>query len=243
MLLLIFSTLLGTGLSRIVFQCGTSVDEPRGAEHSRTSVVAGVTMEIRIWRSLLAVVAGYVLAALGIGVMRGMTVILLRHFAADGGDWTALSYRLLKLAYTLASATAGGYLAAAVAHRKPKWHAFAVSALLAGAFLISHSKYAAQPSWYFDSLVILAVVGPMIGGSLEHRLVGRASTQGFRSYRAAEVLVGGFLIGATVVNRLSPPPDLLLLNNAAGAQGNLTTEIVVCALGACLVYAGLRSGE
>jgi hypothetical protein len=118
-------------------------------------------MEFRMWRSILAVVAGYVLAALGIGVLRGTTVILLRHFAADGGG---LSYRLLKLVYTLASATAGGYLAAAVASRKPRWHAFAVSAVLAGAFLISRSKYAAQPVWYFYSLVILAVVGPMLGG-------------------------------------------------------------------------------
>jgi hypothetical protein len=198
----------------------------------------GVTMEFRMWRSILAVVAGYVLAALGIGVLRGTTVILLRHFAADGGDWITLSYRLLKLVYTLASAIAGGYLAAAGADRKPRWHAFAVSAVLAGAFLISHSKYAAQPVWYFTSLGIFAVVGPMLGGYLEHRRGHRSVEQESRAYRAAKVLVGGFLIGATLVNRWFPSSDLLP-NNAAAGQWMLTA-IVACAVGAWLLYAGLR---
>jgi hypothetical protein len=193
-----------------------------------------------MWRSILAVVAGYVLAALGIGVLRGTTVILLRHFAADGGDWITFSYRLLKLLYTLTSAIAGGYLAATVASRKPRWHAFAVSAVLAGAFLISHSKYAAQPVWYFNSLGILAGVGPMLGGYLEQRRVDRSVEQESRVYRAAKVLVGGFLIGATIVNRLSPSSDWLLPSNTAAGQGMLTATIVACALGAWLVYAGLR---
>jgi hypothetical protein len=196
-------------------------------------------MAFRMWRIILAVVAGYVLAALGIGVLRGTTVIVLRHFASGGGDWITLSYRLLKLVYTLVSAIAGGYLAAAVADRKPRWHAFAVSAVLAGAFLISHGKYAAQPVWYFNSLVILAVVSPMLGGYLEHRRVDRSVGQESKAYRAANVLVGGFLIGATIVNRLSPSSDLLLPNDAGADQGMLTA-IVACALGAWLVYAGLR---
>jgi MFS family permease len=199
-----------------------------------------VTMAFRMWRSILAVVAGYVLAALGIGVLRATTVVLLRHFAADGGDWITLSYRLLKLVYTLASAIAGGYLAAAVADRKPRWHAFAVSAVLAGAFLISHTRYAAQPVWYFNSLVILALVGPMLGGYLEHWRVDRSVENESKAYRAANVLVGGFLIGATLVNRWSPSSELLLPNNAAAGQGMLTVTIVACAVGAWLLHAGLR---
>ena len=71
-------------------------------------------------RSVFAVVAGYVLAALGIGALRGTTVILLRLFATDAGYWTILIYLLLKLIYTLVSAIAGGYLAAIVAERKPQ---------------------------------------------------------------------------------------------------------------------------
>jgi len=196
-----------------------------------------------MWRSIVAVVAGYVLAALGIGVLRGTTIIVLRHFATSGGEWTALSYRLLKLVYTLASAIAAGYLAAAAAGRKPRWHAFAVSTVLAGAFLVSHSKYAAQPAWYFNSLEGLAAVGPMIGGQLKHRRGDRRVEHEFRAYRAANVLVGGFLIGATIVNRLSPSSDLLLPNNAVAGQGMLAVEIGVCALGAWLVYAGLRGGQ
>ena len=200
-----------------------------------------VTMGFRIWRSILAVVAGYVLAALGIGVLRGTTVVLLRHFA-QGGGWTILSYRLLKLTYTLVSAIAGGYLAAAVADRKPRWHALAVSAVLAGAFLISHSKYAAHPVWYFNSLVILAVVGPLLGGYLEHRRVDRTVDNESKAYRAANVLVGGFLIGATLANRWSPSSDLLLPSASAAGRGVLTA-IVPCVLGGLLVYAGLRKEQ
>jgi hypothetical protein len=196
-----------------------------------------------MWRSIVAVVAGYVLAALGIGLLRGTTIFVLRHFGAGGDDWTALSYRVLKLVYTLASAIAGGYLAAAAAAHKPRWHAFAVSTVLAGAYLISHNKYAAQPVWYFNSLCGLAVVGPVIGGELEHRRGARRVEQESRAYRAAKVLLGGFLIGATIVNRLSPSSDLPLPNNAAAGPGMLAGEIVVCALGAWLVYAGLREEQ
>ena len=111
--------------------------------------------------------------------------------------------------------------------------------MLAGAFLISHGKYAAQPVWYFNSLVILAMVGPMLGGYLEHRRVDRSVEQEARAYRAAKVLVGGFLIGATIVNRLSPSSDLILPSSASAGQGMLTA-IVACAMGAWLVHAGFR---
>ena len=192
-----------------------------------------------MWRSIVAVVAGYVLAALGIGLLRGTTILVLHHLGTGEGDWTALSYRVLKLVYTLASAVAGGYLAAAAAGRKPRWHAFGVSTVLAGAFLISHKQYAAQPVWYFNSLWELAVVGPVIGAELEHRR-GAGRVEHESAYRAAKVLVGGFLIGATIMNRLSPTPDLPLPNNAIAGPGVLAGEIAVCTLGAWLVYAGLR---
>ena len=83
------------------------------------------------------------------------------------------------------------------------------------------------------------MVGPMLGGYLQHRRADRSVEQEARAYRAAIVLVGGFLIVATIVNRLSPSSDLILPNNAAAGQGMLTA-IVACALGAWLVYAGLR---
>src|SRR5678815_1397460 len=189
-------------------------------------------------RSVFAVVAGYVLAALGIGALRGTTVILLRLFATDAGYWTILIYLLLKLIYTLVSAIAGGYLAAIVAERKPKWHAFGVSTVLAGSFLISRSRYAAQPAWYFKLLWVLAVIGPMIGGYLDRWPIDRSVALEFRIYRGAKALVGCFLIGATIANHLSPSSDLFLPSNAASGHGMLIVEVVAFALGAWLVYSG-----
>ena len=194
-------------------------------------------------RSVFAVVAGYVLASLGIGALRGTTAILLRQFATDAGSWTPLIYLLLKLFYTLASAIAGGYLAAVVAERRPKWHAFGVSALLAGSFLISHGKYAAQPAWYFNSLWVLAALGPMIGGYLDRWPADRSVTLESRVYRGAKLLVGCFLIGATIASHLSPSSDLFSRSAAAAGQGMLMVEMMSFALGAWLVYSGFARDQ
>jgi hypothetical protein len=193
---------------------------------------------ILIWRSILAVVAGYLLAALGIGVLRETTAILLRHFAADGTASITFSYRLLKIIYTLVSGIAGGYVAAAaaVAGRKLRWHAVAVSALLAGAFLMSLGKYSAQPQWYFRTLLIVAGAGPILGGYLDQR-VDRSPEVKATFYRLTKLLVGGFLIGAAIVEYHAPSSDLLLLINAPQRP---TAMILACTIGSWMVYSGLR---
>ncbi len=194
-----------------------------------------------MWRSILAVVAGYVLASLGIAALRGITAVLLRAFAAGGGYWIQLSYLLLKLVYTLVSAVLGGYFAAEAAGRKPGWHGLAVSVLLTAAFLASRAQYSQQPRWSFLSLIVLAWVGPLLGGQISRVGQNRAAQPDSVPYRAAKVLVGCFLIGTMIVNHFAPSSDLLLPSNPAQSQGMVAAAVMVCALGAWLIYSGLRA--
>lgn len=119
-------------------------------------------------RSVIAIVTGYVVAAL-------LTVIATMVSSRIVGPTPPPSYVWMNLLYSGVFAFAGGYIAATMAPRKPLNHAL----ILAGIMLVAGAAYALggpqgelparEPDWYPWVLVLLAPALVAFGGWVRER--------------------------------------------------------------------------
>jgi hypothetical protein len=123
-------------------------------------------------RSVLAVVVGF--AAMIVAVLVA-TILFARLLYPDAdqdtpttpsGAWLAVN-----LAYSLAAAVLGGWLAAYLAPRAPFAHAVALAVVAAAMAIpgILGGGSPGQPAWYPAVMAALAVGGILIGGKLSPR--------------------------------------------------------------------------
>ena len=130
----------------------------------------------RMARSLLAVVAGYVVMVVGV---IAMTAVAGKLFAgavpAEGSSTTG--YLILNLLYGFAFALLGGYVAGVIARRGPVLHAIAVAVVMVIMAFIAMKTYAGQePSWYQRGHFGTAIPA-LFGGWIRARQVSRKAKQ------------------------------------------------------------------
>jgi hypothetical protein len=140
-------------------------------------------------RSILAVVAGFVLiAALSFGTDAVLRAVWPGAVDAAGRSADA-RFLLLSIAYVGVFATAGCYLAAALAPARPMRHALVLGALgLVFTTLGTATQWNSAPAWYH--VVSLALVLPYawLGGRLRERELTRprgGRRAGAPAYRGA----------------------------------------------------------
>ncbi|CAN5667990.1 hypothetical protein BH23GEM1_BH23GEM1_10760 [soil metagenome] len=127
-------------------------------------------------RSVLAIVAGYVVAGL-------LTVLATMASASIVGPTPPRSYVWMNLLYSGVFAFVGGYVAATMAPRKPLNHAL----ILAGIMLVAGAAYALggprgelparEPDWYPWLLVVVAPALVVLGGWIRERAARRQHPQ------------------------------------------------------------------
>ncbi|MGH7566593.1 MAG: hypothetical protein ACREK2_07165 [Gemmatimonadota bacterium] len=123
-------------------------------------------------RSVLAVLAGFAAMAIVVIVATVLFARLLYPDAEPGapptptGAWLAIN-----LAYSLAAAVLGGWLAAYLAPRAPFGHAVALAVVAAAMAIpgILSGGSPGQPAWYPAVLAALAIGGILLGGRLSPR--------------------------------------------------------------------------
>ena len=122
-------------------------------------------------RSVLAVIAGYVVLA--VTVMIG-TAAAAAAFGlpvlpdpAAAAPMPGTGYLALNLVVSALGAAAGGWVAAHLARRRPVAHATVLAVLLlaAGIAMLGRPQ-PGQPSWYPTVLLVLGPVGALLGGLL-----------------------------------------------------------------------------
>ena len=126
-------------------------------------------------RSILAVLAGYAVMAILVGVSTAVAARVLLG-AKDLKGAMKLSptpaYLAVNLAYSGAFAALGGFTAAFVAARAPMGHAVALGALLLvlAVLLRRQNSGSGQPGPYGWALVVLLPACAVLGGYLRARL-------------------------------------------------------------------------
>jgi hypothetical protein len=132
-------------------------------------------------RSVMAVIAGYVLMALL--VMAASTIVGVAFPAAfatqDGRPvLPGLGWYAVSLVYSFASALAGGHACARLARRAELAHAAALALLLAAlgtSMLLSGSGAEGVPAWWSAGELAAGVAGVLLGGLIRARAKAAAS--------------------------------------------------------------------
>ena len=122
-------------------------------------------------RGILAVVAGYIVMAIGVVTVTGAVAVLFPTWSSPENA----AYVIFNLGFSLVFALAGGYVTAVVAKRAPLRHAIALAALAFILAIISMVvETGPQPRWYQLSLVIIMPPAMVLGGYLRARQVPAA---------------------------------------------------------------------
>jgi hypothetical protein len=131
-------------------------------------------------RSVLAVIAGYILMAVLV-MAAGMllTTLFPAAFTGPGGKpgLPGFGWYALNLAYSFVFAFAGGHTCARLARRAEMAHAIALAALLGIMGLVSIATYAGQtpvPAWWTAGQVVAGVLGVLAGGFLRAQAAATA---------------------------------------------------------------------
>jgi hypothetical protein len=153
------------------------LERTSSSSRSRMAGIAPAGSETSMIRSVLAVVAGYLVVATatfltfvlaGDGLRRAPDPALLAN--------PNLARQLLCLAASAAYCIAGGYVAAALAPDSPRRHALSLGVSVAAlAFVSLASGRAREPLWFQILLLFLAIPAAVAGGWL--RDVSRSRTR------------------------------------------------------------------
>ena len=116
----------------------------------------------QILRSVLAVIAGFVMMSIVVIVL---TLIAVNAMGLKSGQPTP-GYLVFNVAYSFFAAGAGGFVTALIARVKPVEHAGVLAGIMLVMGVVSYMHYrGTQPGWYQGMMV---VVPPLcaIGGAL-----------------------------------------------------------------------------
>jgi hypothetical protein len=119
-------------------------------------------------RSVLSVVAGYLVNLLGVTSFFAIVVAALGGLPADPAAFQPPAWlTVAELAVTPVLAVAGGYVCAWLARRKEMAHALALVGVMAVLGVVSAIAYAGvKPLWSMVALVVLGGVGVLGGARL-----------------------------------------------------------------------------
>jgi nitrate/nitrite transporter NarK len=124
---------------------------------------------MNILRSILAVVAGYiVMKAIVIGATYALPMIKPEWFLI--GTPETSGYFAVNIGYNLFAALTGGYVAARLASRSPLNHAYALAALsVVMSIVTALASEQEQRRWYRVFQVIVVPAAIIVGGRLRGR--------------------------------------------------------------------------
>ena len=122
---------------------------------------------MRIVRSLLAVVVGFLVFAVFIRLLNWYTAL-----ATDGG--AVMNFLLLSVTWTVAAAVVAGFLTARIAGSREFPHAAALGLLMVIVSLASmRQEGIRQPGWYQTTIAGCGPISAMIGAAIRLLTKGR----------------------------------------------------------------------
>ena len=122
---------------------------------------------MRIVRSLLAVVVGFLVFAVFIRLLNLYTAL-----ATDGG--AVMNFLLLSVTWTVAAAVVAGFLTARIAGSREFPHAAALGLLMVIVSLASmRQEGIRQPGWYQTTIAGCGPISAMIGAAIRLLTKGR----------------------------------------------------------------------
>jgi hypothetical protein len=120
-------------------------------------------------RSILAVLAGYLVLVVGIGVT-DFVLSLLSPSGYPNGPKPGAKWMIIELVIGAFLIVCGGYLTASLARRAEMRHALALGVLTATIAAISLIIYhGLQPVWFQLVVVLVAIPAALAGGRLKFR--------------------------------------------------------------------------
>ena len=134
-------------------------------------------------RSILAVLAGYLICAIIVIVTVGVATVVLIPNAMEimkTGQMPPMStaYLVANLTCSFIAALVGGFVTAVIARRAPLAHAGALAVLFAVISIATRRAASAapgQPEWYAMGVLGVGVVGVLAGGYIRALIVARTS--------------------------------------------------------------------
>jgi hypothetical protein len=119
-----------------------------------------------MWRSILAVVVGYLVMAVAV-----MVLFAIAFRAPD--QKPTVGFMVFAVGYGFVAAIAGGYVTAAIARRAPLAHAAALAVVSAAMGLVSLiTSGGREPVWFLGANVVAMIAGVLLGGAMRARRSG-----------------------------------------------------------------------
>jgi hypothetical protein len=126
-------------------------------------------MNSPILRSIWAVVAGYLVLVVGIGLVDFLVSLISPEHYADGPD-PAAKWLIVELVIGTVLVMAGGYVTVSIARRSYRRHALALGILTSGLALFSLAFYhGRQPAWFQLVMAVVAIPAALIGATPKTR--------------------------------------------------------------------------
>ena len=132
-------------------------------------------------RSILAVIAGYLVTAILVVVKFAAMTSLIPGAAPKAGQlqFPSTGLQVVSLILDFASAILGGYVAAWIARRNQIQHALALGILMVLLGILSMSiSRGSEPVWYQIALIVISIPGALLGGMLRARQRPAAGSAG-----------------------------------------------------------------
>ena len=127
-------------------------------------------------KSILAVIAGYLVMAGGVGALFGVMRIVLSGIYPEEGKAPSLAFMIMILALGGVCAVVGGYVTGVVAKRAEAKHALALGAVAVLLGIIYMMMVGGlQPVWYPFQLILIVAPALWLGGWLRGRQANKAS--------------------------------------------------------------------
>jgi hypothetical protein len=122
-------------------------------------------------RSLAAILAGFVVVALVIGIL---TPVVARSFGVENFKSFSLPVLVATVGYCVVAAIAGGYLTAWIAGRRELPHAAGLGLLMIAMSVISMRQNGeARPGWYETTIAGCGPVAAFFGAAIRRLTKGR----------------------------------------------------------------------
>ena len=126
-------------------------------------------------RSVLAVIAGYLVMAGGIGTLSGAMRIVLSGIYPELGKAPSLAFMILTIVYGAFGAVVGGYVTGVIAKRAEAKHALALGGRCRSPGHYLHNDVLGLvPVWYQVELILIVAPALWLGGWLRGRQANKA---------------------------------------------------------------------
>ena len=126
-------------------------------------------------RSILAVIAGYLVMVAGVVVLHNSIGLLLPGNYSELGKAPSLAFMILTIVYRAFGEVVGGYVTGVIAKRAEVKHALALGAVAVALGIVSMIKFwGLQPVWYQVELILIVAPALWLGGWLRGRQANKA---------------------------------------------------------------------